>query len=41
MLVRVQNTILDNINLAYVANQFLDRKDSRKQTFRHFSQNYS
>ena len=33
MLVHVHN-ILDNTNLADVLNQFLDRKDSRKQTFR-------
>ena len=29
-----------NINLVDVENEFIDRKDSRKQTFRHFSQNY-
>ena len=40
MLVHVHNNILDNINLADVANQFADRKDRRKQTFRHLSQNY-
>ena len=33
------NTV-DNINLADVANQFVARKDSRKQKFGHFSQNY-
>ena len=38
MLVHVKNNILDQINLGHVANQFVD---SRKQTFRHFSQNYS
>ena len=31
MLVHVHNNILDNINLADVANQFVDRKDSRKK----------
>ena len=41
MLVHVENNILDNINLADVGNQFVDRKESRKQTFRHLSQNYS
>ena len=41
ILVHVQKNILDNINLADVANEFVDRKDSRKKTFRHFSQNYS
>ena len=40
MLVHVLNNILDNINLADVANQFVDRQDRRKQTFRHLSQNY-
>ena len=40
MLVHVHNNILDNINLADVATQFVDRKDRRKQTFRHLSQNY-
>ena len=29
------HNILDNINSAGVANQFVDRKDNRKQTFRH------
>ena len=29
MLVHVKNNILDNINLARVANQFVNRKDSR------------
>ena len=37
MLVHVQNNIVGNINLAHVANKFVDRKDSRKQTFRHIS----
>ena len=41
MLAQVKNNILDNVNLADVANRFVNRKDSRKQTFRHFSQNYS
>ena len=40
MLVHVHSNILDNINLADVANQFLDRKNRRKQTFRHLCQNY-
>ena len=39
MLVYVHNNVLDNINLAYVANQFVDRKDRLKQTLRHLSQN--
>ena len=33
MLEHVHNNILDNINLADVANQFVDRKDRRKQRF--------
>ena len=41
MLVYVHINILDNINLADVVNQFVDMKDSRKQTYGHFSQNYS
>ena len=40
MLVHVQKNILENINLADVANEFVDRKGSRKKTFRHFSQDY-
>ena len=40
MLVHVLNNILDNINLAAFANQFVDRKDRREKTFRHLSQNY-
>ena len=40
MLVHVHINIVDNINLADIANQFVDRKDSRKQTFGHLSQNY-
>ena len=39
-LVHVHNNILDNMNLPYVMNQFVDRKDSRKQIFRHLSQSY-
>ena len=39
MLVYVHNNILNNTNLAYVANQFIDRKDRLKQTLRHLSQN--
>ena len=35
ILVHVHKNILDNINLADVANEFLDRKDSPKQTFKH------
>ena len=41
MLVHVHINNPNNINLADVANQFVDRKYSRKQTFRHYSQNYS
>ena len=41
MLAHVQNNILDNINLADAANEFVDRQDSRSKTFRHFSQNHS
>ena len=41
MSVHVQNSISDNINLADLGNQFVYRKDSRKQTFSHLSQNYS
>ena len=41
MLIHVHKNILDNINLAYVANEFVDRRDRRKQTFGHFSQNDS
>ena len=40
MLVHVYNNSLNNINLADVVNQFFDRKDSHKQTFRHLSHNY-
>ena len=38
-LVHVHIKILGNINLADVANQFVNRSDSYKQIFRHFSQN--
>ena len=41
MLVHIQINILDNINLADVENQSVDRKDNRRQSFGHFSQNYS
>ena len=41
MLVHVHINNPDNINLADVANQFVDRKYSRKQTFIYYSQNYS
>ena len=41
ILVHVHKNILDNINFADIANQFVDRKDSLKQTFIHFSQNFS
>ena len=41
MLAYIHINILDNINLADIANQFVDMKDNRKQTFEHFSQNYS
>ena len=37
----VHKNILDNINLADVVSELVDRKDSCKQTFRHFSQNSS
>ena len=33
MLMNVCTNIRDKINLADVANEFVDRKDSRKQTF--------
>ena len=33
MLVHVHNNILDNTNLADIANQFVDKKDRYKQTF--------
>ena len=41
MLVHVHINILDNINLADAANGFVDRKDSCKQNFGNFTQNYS
>ena len=41
MLMYVHKNILDNINLADVAHEFVDRKDSRKQTLGRFSQNFS
>ena len=41
ILVHVHKNIVDNINLADVANEFVDKKDSRKQTFRYFSHNHS
>ena len=41
ILVHVHINIPDNINLADVANEFVVRKDNRKQKFGHFSQNYS
>ena len=42
MLVHVYKNILDNINLALinVVNEFVNRKDSRKQKFRYFCQNF-
>ena len=40
MLLHVHINILDNINLADIANQFVDRKDSRRGKFGHFSENY-
>ena len=39
MLVHVHINIMDNVNLVDLAKQFVNRKDSRKQTFGHFSQN--
>ena len=36
-LVHIHINTLDNINLADVANEFVDRKESRKQTIRHIS----
>ena len=41
MLMQVHVNILDNINLADVAHESVDKKDSRKQTFQHFCQNYT
>ena len=40
ILVHVDNNIWDNLNLADVANQFVDRKNSSTQTIRHFSHIY-
>ena len=40
MLVHVHINIVDNINLADAVNQFVDSKESHKQIFGHFSQNY-
>ena len=36
MLMHVHMIILDSINLANVVHDSVDRKDSRKQTFRYF-----
>ena len=41
ILAYVHKNIFDNMYLAVVANEFVDRKDSPKQIFPHFSQNYS
>ena len=41
MLMLVPMNLLDKINLADVANDSVNRKDTSKQAFRHFSQNYS
>ena len=41
MLMHIHKNILDNINLADVANEFVDKRDSQKQTFGCFSQNDS
>ena len=41
ILVHVHKSILDNMNLADVAKEFVDKRDSRKQSSRHFSQNHS
>ena len=40
ILVHVHINIVNNINLADAANQFVVSKESHKQTFGHFSQNY-
>ena len=40
MLLHVYDNILDNINLADVANQFVHTKYRRRQTFWYLSQNY-
>ena len=41
MFMHVHINILDNINLADVANELFDRKESRKHKPGPFSQNYS
>ena len=41
MLMHIHKNILDNINLADVANEFVDKRESQKQTFGYFSQNDS
>ena len=41
MFMHVHKNILDNYNLADIPNEFAERKHTRKQTFRHFSHNYS
>ena len=41
MLMHVHKNILNKINLANVANEFVNRRDSQKQTFGYFSQNDS
>ena len=41
MLMHVHKNVLDNINLADVANELVDRKHSRKLIFKYFSHNYS
>ena len=41
MLMNVDMNILDNVNLADAAHDSVGRKDNCKQTFRHFSSNYS
>ena len=40
MLMHVNKNIVHDVNLANAANTFVDRRDSRKQTFGHFCQNY-
>ena len=37
----VHMNILDNINLADVTRDSVDRKDNHEETLRHFFQNYS
>ena len=41
MLMNVDMNILDNVNLTDAAHDSVGRKDNCKQTFRHFSSNYS